>query len=50
MLICENCNRCNIDTFGNVLPNIDIRQRATIGMHFGKKLSSFPKNCTAPEV
>lgn len=50
MLICKNCNRCNIDTFGNVLPNIDIMQRATIGMHFGKKLSSFPKNCTAPEV
>ena len=38
-MICENCFRNNTDTSGNVLHNIEIKERLTIGMHFGKALS-----------
>ena len=44
MLICKNCGRTNEDHLGNNLCTINIMERSTIGMHFGKKLSAFPKN------
>lgn len=49
-MICENCFRNNTDTSGNVLHNIEIKERLTIGMHFGKALSSFPRNYTKAAV
>jgi hypothetical protein len=48
MLICNNCGRCNEDHLGNNLCNINIMERPTIGMHFGKKLSAIPKNYSRP--
>ena len=49
-MICENCFRNNTNISGNILRNIEIKERLTIGMHFGKALSSFPRNYAKPTV
>lgn len=46
MLMCKNCRFCNKDSSGNV--NINIVEKSTIGMQFGKMLSCFPKIYSGP--
>ena len=47
----ENCCRCNVDVYGNDIPNILIEVRSTVGMSFkNKKLSLIPENPPRSEV